>query len=343
MKKLILIFLILAIYFPSSAFNSRAGELTYRCTGGMTYEFDMKIWGETFSASDSICLDFGDNSFEYLTGSDVYTNVSLAPILPSNYSNVQQVTWRTTHSYTGAGVYTLYLSCINRISGITNIPNSIATSLQLRYEFLIDPSVGCNSAPVDMNNVHMVFPALSQSNMYALNYIDPDGDSLSFSFEVCNEPGYNLPDNVGGGSLIMNPSTGQFSWNGPLIPGVYNVIIKTQQWRHFSNNVTVFLGESEREIEFVVDNANGINQEAVGNELNVFPNPVNSSITFQSGKTIHSEIIITDQLGRIVHHEKSSGEKQFEISVVDLTDGMYFYEYINNSGRKASGKFIVKH
>ncbi len=344
MKKLVLIFLILVIYFPAAAFNARGGELTYRCIGGMMYEFDMKIWGETWSASDTVCLDFGDNSYHYFSGSDAISNVSLAPVLPSNYSNVQQVTWRTTHTYPGAGVYYINLACIKRVAGITNIPNSVSTSLLLTSQFTIDPSIGCNSAPSNMNgSFFMLFPSMSQANLYALNYVDPDGDSLSYSLVACNEPGYSFPDNLGGGSLIINPTTGQFSWNTPFNQGIYNVVIRVEQWKNLQNNTVLNVGYHELEIQFIVDATNGIEQPVAQSPVLLFPNPATDNIGFLVNENEISEIIITDQLGKEVRRHKSIGEKRFEISVADLSDGMYYYQYMESSERKSSGKFIVKH
>lgn len=307
------------------------------------YEFEIRIWCDSLDPSDSICFYFGDNTNTMLAGSAAVSQISVAGILPPNYSNVQEVVWRITHNYPGQGSYFHYVACIDRVSGITNIPNSSTTNIFLGSQFIIDPAIGCNSAPSNMNVSYMFFPLMSQSNTYALNYFDLDGDSLSYSFIACVEPGYNFPDFSGGGNLIMNPATGQFSWNSPAVQGIYNVVIRVEEWKSFSNNTVISIGFHEQEIQFIVDAANGIEQQVAQISVSLFPNPAIDNISFLVNGIDPSEIIITDQFGREVHRHKSIGETRFEISVADLADGMYFYQYIENSERKSSGKFIVKH
>jgi hypothetical protein len=87
----------------------------------------------------------------------------------------------------------------------------------------------------------------------------------------------------------------------------------------------------------------GINEPTQpNNSVHVFPNPASTSITFQIENST-DEIIIIDQLGKEVRRQKINGEKQIEISVADLADGMYFYQVVQKDNIRSGGKFIVQH
>jgi hypothetical protein len=342
MKKYTFLFVILlSINFSASGFNARGGEIGYQCSSGFTYYLYVIIWGENLSPTDTFCLSYGDNTNEILTGANAVSNSSLASSLPSNFQNMVQVTWSFPHTFPGPGTYNQSVSCINRVAGIDNIPGSNNTTLNLNTWINIDPNIGCNSAPVNLNVIYMFFPLMSQSNTYALNYGEPNNDSLSYAFVSCNEPGYSYPNILGGGNFSINTVTGQFTWDNPTTQGIYNLMLTVTQWKHIGNTV-VSVGYHEQEIQFVVDAANDVAETNANNLISFFPNPASSSITFQLPNSSASEMVIRDQFGREVRRQRVDGEKQIEISVEGLADGLYFFQRIDNDAVIESGKFIVQ-
>lgn len=77
--------------------------------------------------------------------------------------------------------------------------------------------------------------------------------------------------------------------------------------------------------------------------ISFFPNPASTNTTFQNLDMHSTELVILDSFGRKVLIQKLNGEKQIEISVADLANGMYFFQYTGEGGTIATGKFIVQH
>jgi len=85
-------------------------------------------------------------------------------------------------------------------------------------------------------------------------------------------------------------------------------------------------------------------EEAAGNNSpNVFPNPASEMITFQFSDARESRsIIIYDQIGREVWREESR-ENFVSVSVVEFSDGIYFYTIPKDDGSVCTGKFLIEH
>jgi hypothetical protein len=92
-------------------------------------------------------------------------------------------------------------------------------------------------------------------------------------------------------------------------------------------------------------NTTGINESiSFDGSILLFPNPANQVVIIECKEMlIDVGVIIIDQLGREVRRERINNNRQFEISTVDLTEGMYFYQLIEKGEKKAHGKFIVQH
>ena len=76
--------------------------------------------------------------------------------------------------------------------------------------------------------------------------------------------------------------------------------------------------------------------------LNVFPNPSNGLITFQSKENI-STIYLFNQLGEIVYKAASIGYNTKELDLTNLSNGMYFYKIISDRNTISNGKLIIAH
>ena len=80
--------------------------------------------------------------------------------------------------------------------------------------------------------------------------------------------------------------------------------------------------------------ATGIKELNEGNTVNAFPNPSNGTITFEG--IIEEEIIISDELGRIICTIELNAANGYKSEVKDLENGIYFAK-----GKTANQKIIV--
>ena len=95
---------------------------------------------------------------------------------------------------------------------------------------------------------------------------------------------------------------------------------------------------------FVINTPVAIEEENVGTEMGLYPNPVSgfALIDFKGKVEGATQIIICDLAGRqiSVHHLKN-GQEQLRINVESLTDGLYFANLYSSEGITGSLRFIV--
>ncbi len=87
----------------------------------------------------------------------------------------------------------------------------------------------------------------------------------------------------------------------------------------------------------------GIDENNSADPISVYPNPAAQTIFFETNSgNQKDEIIISDQLGRIVSTKNMDGDNKVEFSVADLSEGMYFYRILGDEKILSTGKFIVR-
>jgi len=210
------------------ATHNRAGEITYRHISGYTYEVTILTYTFTPSLAnrDSLEVNWGDGSpLQYL---QIDKKVFLA-------NNVRYNTYVGTHTYPGAGTYTISMVDPNRNAGIVNIPGSVNQAFYLASTLVINPFLGPNSSPQllapPIDNACVFYPFMHNVTAY-----DPDGDSLSYKLIPCKGaqgldiPTYVLP--AASVSLSIDPITGDFLWDSPLMSGEFNIAILIEEWRN---------------------------------------------------------------------------------------------------------------
>ena len=75
-------------------------------------------------------------------------------------------------------------------------------------------------------------------------------------------------------------------------------------------------------------------------ELTVYPNPVKTTVTLNSGSVEATQVSIFDIQGKLImlNNGKFSGTKSFVVS--QLSKGVYFVTVLSNNGVKLTHKFI---
>jgi gliding motility-associated-like protein len=257
------------------ATHNRAGEITYKQIGPLTYEITIVTYTYTLSPADrpELTVQWGDGNSESVSRiEEVY--------LPNDY---KRNTYKGRHTYPGPGIYEIVMEDPNRNEGILNIPNSVNVPFTIKTILQINAEVGNNNTPV------LLTPPIDKASVGRLFVHNPaaydsDGDSLSYGLTVClgenGEPiaGYTIPP--ASHEFYVNPVTGDLVWNCPTQTGKYNVAMLIEEWRN-----GVKIGKIIRDMQIDVQEAE--NHPPVIQDL--------PDLCVEAGTTIDIKIITTDQ------------------------------------------------
>lgn len=231
MKFLTYLFLFFILSVQVFATHNRAGEITYKQVPGSPnkYEFMVVTYTFTGSAADrpEIEIYYGDAKMDTvprINGS--------GEIIPG--TEIKKNLYKAIHTYTGPGIYNVFIEDPNRNADINNIPNSVQVSFYIETAVFINPFLGYNTTPVLLN------PPIDNGTVGEIYVHNPgafdlEGDSLSYKLIICktsnglNIPGYSFPD--ADVSLSINEVTGDFIWDSPKFTGEYNIAILITEWR----------------------------------------------------------------------------------------------------------------
>jgi gliding motility-associated-like protein len=233
MKKSLLILVMSLIGFsPLYATHQRAGEITYKALGELTYEFTIVTYTYTPSPADrpQLELDWGDGTSSVVPRTEKIN-------YPNNIS--RNVYAGAVHVFPGQGTYVISLEDPNRNYGVLNIPNSVNVPFFIQTELVINPFLGPN------NSVELLAPPIDNgcvNSLYLHNpgAYDSDGDSISYKLVDCRGafglpiPGYVLPNQVNTTvptTFSIDPVTGTILWDKPIMQGEYNIAFLIEEWR----------------------------------------------------------------------------------------------------------------
>ena len=238
---------------PLLATHNRAGEIVYKHISGYKYKLFIYTYCYTLTDADrdELELDCGDG-----TGKEVLRRTSktfLDDGTPFNDNTKEAHTlickniYEGEHTFSGPGVYTLYMEDPNRNEGVDNIPNSVNVVFSIKTILSIGTVAGNNSSPV-LLNPPMDKAALNKVFVHNPGAYDPDGDSLSYKIARCLTEngveivGYSFPPVTN--SIYVDPYTGDFVWDRPSKIGSFNVAMVIEEWRNH-----VKIGEVLRDIQ----------------------------------------------------------------------------------------------
>lgn len=250
--------------------------------------------------------------------------------LQSNvYSNTIINKFEGSFTYPGQGIYTLIYNEPYRISGINNITNSHLESIQITSTLIINSFSGPNTSPL-FQNYPINLGKTANEVYYMPNYIDIDGDSLSYSLINCTATNYYSSFNT---NLYNN---GTLGYPKDSI-GVYAFSYLIKEWRKTDGNYSQ-IGISQ--IDFVMDINNSIGIEEIENTSNIgiYPNPNSGSFTLQTKEDVVFEIV--NELGQIVKTIKLDGSNNHQITITGLADGVYCLKD-KLSGNVIKNKIVV--
>lgn len=278
MKRIVSILsLILLFALNAGGTHNRAGEITFRQVGDLTFEIKITTFTYTLSAADRNQLEvqWGDGT------------TSIAPrdsitFLPNFY---KRNVYSARHTYPGPGAYIIVVQDPNRNFGVQNIPNSVNVIFSIKTTLLINPQLGYNNTPVLLNPPYDK-AALGKTFIHNPSAFDEDGDSLSYKLTVCTEANgkpiedYSYPD--ASDSLFVDPRTGDLVWDAPTDTGIYNIAMDIEEWRN-----GVKIGNIVRDMQIEVYNTD--NNPPLNENLRDF--------CIEAGDTLRFEVSTTDEDG----------------------------------------------
>jgi len=155
-------------------------------------------------------------------------------------NGIKRNRYRMCHRFPGFGRYFISFRDMNRVANVLNIDNGgsvmIPFSVYTVYNLTNPLLNGCNSSPqLSQNPIENA--CIGSVWTHNPGAFDVDGDSLAFEFttpqRAPNVPiaNYQLP-NLGVGSILINPTTGQITWDSPARPGEYNLAFLVKSFRN---------------------------------------------------------------------------------------------------------------
>jgi gliding motility-associated-like protein len=254
--------LLLLTIFKAHATHNRAGEIIYKRIGGFTYQITVITYTKESATSADRCfleINYGDGS---LTDTIFRTNGNPCPggmaacahCGESIGNDVKKNIYIATHTYPGAGNYTISVEDPNRNAGVVNIPGSVDIVFYIETKLNINPFLGANNSPLLLNppidDACLCKPYIHNPGAY-----DPDGDSLAYKLVPCkgengnNIGGYYIPPGAS-----IDPITGDFIWPCPgssTGTGEYNIAILIEEWKRVGSK-TVLVGTVLRDMQITV-------------------------------------------------------------------------------------------
>ncbi len=229
---------ILIIISCSNVFatHNRAGEITYRYLGNLTFEATIVTYTYTQTPADrcELELHWGDGTSDTLARINGAPNGGCAHFGELVAQYIKKNIYIGVHTYSAPATYTMYFEDPNRNGGVINIPNSVNVPFYVQSTLVISPFLGQNNSPILLNppidNACLNYPFIHNPGAY-----DIDGDSLSYSLINCKGengldiPGYTFP--AASNSISINPITGDLLWDSPMQQGEYNIAILIEEWR----------------------------------------------------------------------------------------------------------------
>lgn len=272
-KFLLLISFLLVSVATVFATHNIAGEITYEPVGSavngvcLTYKIRVTTYTNSLSQADRCDLEvqFGDGSAVRVPRSNGATGGACGSAgqgsLLSGYPDTKVNYYDVIHTYPASGTYKIIIVDPNRISNIDNIPNSVNVPFYLESRIVISPLLGCNASP-QLTSIPLDDACAFRCFYHSPGAYDPDGDSLVFSLEQITDtlgnplPGYFFPPTTS--TLSIDRNTGLFEWCAPPMQGIFNIVIKIEQFRRIPGGV-FSMGYVKRDMEIVVGTCSNSN------------------------------------------------------------------------------------
>ncbi len=277
-----------------------------------------------------------------------------------------------THTYTDSGTFIVsliaYSSCGGSDTFLFNSIHVVGQSLP-HASFTVDTLSGCKPLIVHLTNtstnatsywwhfseggtstlfnpVH----SYSHSGTYTITLVAYDSTACGIFTDTSVQTFYytvflppTIPTISQQGDTLTSSLAYQYQWykDNTILPNDTNQLLTIPGTGCYHVEITDTNGCKSKSDSICFSFA-GINEITPNQSIILFPNPNNGTFTLHSSLPIlHSQLIITDLLGRIQHSfnidKLSTSNSTFTIP---LSNGMYFYQLITPK-QTLQGKFII--
>ena len=281
---------------PAKATHNIAGEITYTCIQDNEYEITVTTYTHYPAMLErwNLMVYFGDGDSILADRSNGVLfngpNGEGEGIVLANFG-AKKSEYKVRHTY-NPGSYWIYMIDPNRVAGISNIPNSVNVPFYLTTFIVVDPNVGCNSSP-QLTNPPLDKACVGACFNHNPGAYDLDGDSLAFKKGMCLGidgnplPGYEYPDDnsQAGGTLNIDPQSGDLAWCSPMVAGQYNLVIYIEQWKKNLNGEYGLIGTVLRDMSIDVS-GNCNNQPPVISDI--------PDLCVDAGSTVNFSFTVSD-------------------------------------------------
>ena len=228
--------LFILISFSTLATHNKGGYIYYSAISSSTYEITVVTYTTIQSYSADRCellVHFGDGTskmVERINGSSCSSPNPDCDHCGEVEGDVKINKYRTQHTYTQNGNFTISMTDPNRNGGIINVPNSINVEMFLETNIAIDLSNTNLNNSIQLMDVPTKKVPYGEVSLINISAYDPDGDIVAYSLTTpigtggVPIPGYTLPSGV-----IINKVTGEMSLPSNLSTGVYTFAIKVEE------------------------------------------------------------------------------------------------------------------
>lgn len=199
------------------------GEITYTHVSGLTYQINATLYTKIFFSYPSIDSVFITDGSSMTLFRDSYTDFP---------GDIRESHYQATHTFTGAGIYQIYLIMPSRLGNIANIPNSFFTPFNLNSELRI--SAFCPNISVTFPDKPIFYAQKNRVYTQNINVLNPDHDSLSFQLVDClGENNQPIPDYFFPTGFSIDPVSGEISSGGlPDSACIYDLAVKITEWKN---------------------------------------------------------------------------------------------------------------
>lgn len=310
-KRYFILWIVLYCILPFTSIASHliAVEIRAKPIDCSSRTYEITVIGYVSAAS---AVNFGGDERDFLffgDGDSLHVSeiedVIIDPVL-----QIGRVEFKVTHTYASNGQYVLAYRERNRNDGILNMEDSGLTVFYTESSITISDG-HCDSSP------HLTVPPVDRACSGVAYYhnpgtIDPDDDSLSFSFVAPQSDlntiakGYLYPhepkfyaaagvpynqgneNNSGRPGFNIDPIDGTMVWDAPGATGQYAFAIKVTSWRYNPTDRTWFMtGFSIRDMMVIVE-------ECVNNKPDI---SIPADLCVVAGATVIFNVPATDPDG----------------------------------------------
>lgn len=236
-RTLLTISCLFLIMLTANATHNRAGEITFRQVGPLTFEVTCTTYTKTSSVPadrDSLEFNWGDGSNEFVMRTNGNGNGEPLP------NDVKFNLYKALHTYAGRGEYIIYMTDPNRNGGILNAnpPNSDQVPFHIETMLkILQPSFqGTNNSPILLQPpIDIAYQG--QVFQHTPNAFDIDGDSIAYELIVpLQGPGtpvtnYTYPHDYDNQLFSFSKTTGEYTWTTPQTCGEYSLAILIKEYR----------------------------------------------------------------------------------------------------------------